>query len=347
LADTALNETAISNTASRGKKRSVAELADRQEKRAPAMAASVKTAAEPSPPSDTTDLAQEPLHHVASDNAIHAAKSETQNPSSTIETASDPLGFDANESAQNNLATPSSDQTLTTSTIADTLNGKADDKPHAEDLPPSVTIESVTLRSGGHEHDTDASAPSPSADQAVQESHIPIALSPSDAHPAYTSDSGYRSNASTSQLDYSPIATTPQASSTHVDNPAFVAQRQRAFEQQIMSALRNGGSEVRAMLYPPQLGQVTINLILDGNKVRLSAKTSSRDATNTLMSEKPSLASALDDEGFVLTGFDVRDDASNNSSSDDPSSSSPIETIHTPKPSASRADASFSLDITI
>lgn len=347
LADTALNETAISNTASRGKKRSVAELADRQEKRAPAMAASVKTAAEPSPPSDTEDFAQEPLHHVASDNAVHAAKSETQSPSATTATASDPLGFDANESAQNNLVTPSSDQTLTTSTIGDTLNGKADDKPHAEDLPPSVTIESVTLRSGGHEHDTDASAPSPSADQTVQESHIPITLSQSDTHPSYASDSGYRSNASTSQLDYSPIATTPQTSSTHVDNPAFVAQRQRAFEQQIMSALRNGGSEVRAMLYPPQLGQVTINLILDGNKVRLSAKTSSRDATNTLMNEKPSLASALDDEGFVLTGFDVRDDASNNSSSDDPSSSSPIETIHTPKPSASRADASFSLDITI
>jgi flagellar hook-length control protein FliK len=311
------------------------------------MAASVKTAAEPSPPSDTEDFAQEPLHHVASDNAVHAAKSETQSPSATTETALDPLGFDASESAQNNLASPSSNQTLAASTIANPLNGQADDKPHAEDLPPSVTIESVTLRSGGREHDTDASAPLPRVDQSGQDARIPAAVGQADAHPSYTLDSGYHSALSTSQLDYSQTPSVPQSTLTRVDNPAFVAQRQRAFEQQIMSALRNGGSEVRAMLYPPQLGQVTINLLLDGNKVRVSAKTSSRDATHVLLSEKPSLTSALDDEGFVLTGFDVHDDSSNNSSSHDQSSPSALEPVHTPKPSTSRTDASFSLDITI
>jgi Flagellar hook-length control protein FliK len=347
FADSASDQTTVSNSGARGKKRFAFDSVTPQEKRQLATSAPVKVTPQPASTPKAEESVEEATQHTSLNNAAPVAKPETQNNAADTAMTPDPIAADASESLQdNNVASPAN-QALAASTIANPLNGQADDKPHAEDLPPSVTIESVTLRSGGREHDTDASAPLPRVDQSGQDARIPAAVGQADAHPSYTLDSGYHSALSTSQLDYSQTPSVPQSTLTRVDNPAFVAQRQRAFEQQIMSALRNGGSEVRAMLYPPQLGQVTINLLLDGNKVRVSAKTSSRDATHVLLSEKPSLTSALDDEGFVLTGFDVHDDSSNNSSSHDQSSPSAFEPVHTLKPSTSRTDASFSLDITI
>ena len=125
------------------------------------------------------------------------------------------------------------------------------------------------------------------------------------------------------------------------DNPLFQIQRDRALQSQIIAALKSGRDEVRLSLYPPQLGQVTINLALDGHKVKVGLKTSSREASDLLTTEQPSLSHALQREGFTLEGFDVTEDDTHNhrKASKDQTKTSPI-----PESSGS---SEFSIDITI
>jgi len=135
--------------------------------------------------------------------------------------------------------------------------------------------------------------------------------------------------------------TTAAPTYASADNPLFQIQRDRAVEAQVIAALKAGSDEVRLSLYPPQLGQVTINLALDGQKVKVALKTSNREATDLLTAEQPSLSHALHLEGFTLEGFDVtEDDAQNNRKDErDPP-------IKTPIP-ASSGSSEFSIDITI
>ncbi len=125
------------------------------------------------------------------------------------------------------------------------------------------------------------------------------------------------------------------------DNPLFQIQRDRAVEAQVIAALKAGRNEVRVSLYPPQLGQVTINLALDGQKVKVALKTSNREATDLLTAEQPSLSHALQLEGFSLEGFDVTEDGPHDNRKEDGD-----QTIITPIP-ASSGSSEFSIDITI
>lgn len=125
------------------------------------------------------------------------------------------------------------------------------------------------------------------------------------------------------------------------DNPLFQIQRDRAVEAQVIAALKAGRNEVRVSLYPPQLGQVTINLALDGQKVKVALKTSNREATDLLTAEQPSLSHALQLEGFSLEGFDVTEDGPHDNRKEDGD-----QTIITPIP-VSSGSSEFSIDITI
>jgi len=121
----------------------------------------------------------------------------------------------------------------------------------------------------------------------------------------------------------------------------FQIQRDRALQAQIIAALKSGQDEVRLSLYPPQLGQVTINLALDGQKVKVGLKTSSREASDLLTTEQPSLSHALQREGFTLEGFDVtEDDTEKHRANGD-------EQTNTPPIPAISGSSEFSIDITI
>ena len=132
-----------------------------------------------------------------------------------------------------------------------------------------------------------------------------------------------------------------QPSYTRLDNPVFEMQRDRALETQVIAALKAGSNDVRVSLYPPQLGQVTINLALDGQKVKVSLKTSNREATSVLSDERTNLAFALHSEGFTLEDFDVADESSGrdkNKNHQEPDARVAPQ---------STASSEFSIDITI
>ena len=135
--------------------------------------------------------------------------------------------------------------------------------------------------------------------------------------------------------------TTAAPTYASTENPLFQIQRDRAVEAQVIAALKAGSDEVRLSLYPPQLGQVTINLALDGQKVKVALKTSNREATDLLTAEQPSLSHALHLEGFTLEGFDVTEDDAQNNRKDE--RDAPIKT----QIPASSGSSEFSIDITI
>ncbi len=211
----------------------------------------------------------------------------------------------------------------------------------ATPLPDHVTVEAVTIRSQHSEHDDGPSNAVLNAKTADQSGPIsvftdvePAKLAATDLMPRPSTTSG---NGGTSTTSASPTAPSP----IRVDNPIFIAQRDKALQQQIISALRSGHDEIRLSLYPPQLGQVTINMALDGQKVKVGVKTANREATNLLVGERQTLASALGHEGFTLEGFDVADDAPKERTPND----HPIQDNFPTSPKA--AESSFSLDITI
>jgi len=208
-------------------------------------------------------------------------------------------------------------------------------------LPDHVTVESVSI---GSQHSTHEDAPSNATLNATTaDQTAPLSVF-TDAEPTKMSGSEFLSRPSTTSANggSSATSTAPAAASPiRVDNPIFIAQRDKALQQQIISALRSGHDEIRLSLYPPQLGQVTINMALDGQKVKVGVKTANREATNLLVGERQSLAQALGHEGFTLEGFDVTDDA--------PKERSPEHelTEHLIPNSQMAAESSFSLDITI
>ena len=84
--------------------------------------------------------------------------------------------------------------------------------------------------------------------------------------------------------------------------------RLRALERQVVTAAREGANQIRMQLYPPGIGQVLIKLALDGTKLRLQFKTSSSDATASLIDVEDALRQALNESGFTITSFDVSDE---------------------------------------
>jgi len=101
------------------------------------------------------------------------------------------------------------------------------------------------------------------------------------------------------------VASASMTQADKTSDAALADQRSRAFERQVLAALRQGRDEVRVALYPPQLGQVVIRLALDGQKVRVSMRAANGDAEDVLQAGEARLRDALGQEGFELSGFDV------------------------------------------
>ena len=209
-------------------------------------------------------------------------------------------------------------------------------------LPADVTIESISIQSQGKADEKTHSA----ADSALQTTLAAPTLSvfaETDHSSGIIVDtSTFRPNASASTTLLPPTnGSAATSTALRADNPGFIAQRDRAMEQQIIAALRGGHDEIRLALYPAQLGQVTINMALDGQKVRIGMNTTNREASTILLGERQSLATSLGHEGFTLDGFDVTDDQPREQSPKD-------QTIHhSPAAVQSASENSFSLDITI
>ena len=204
-----------------------------------------------------------------------------------------------------------------------------------------VSVDSLVLRS--HPSDVDTRATTDARDKDKDASAGSLAVFKETDASATARLDGMTSNP-TSAGQARPSASGSDAvrqTQFRADNPIFIAQRDKAMQQQIISALRAGKDEIRLSLYPPQLGQVTINMALDGQKVKLGLKTANREATTLLTGERQTLAAALGHEGFTLEGFDVTDEQPK----DHAPAEAPEYTGTVPPPNA--ADRSFSLDITI
>ena len=84
--------------------------------------------------------------------------------------------------------------------------------------------------------------------------------------------------------------------------------RMRAIERQVIAAAREGTDTIRMQLYPPGLGQVMIRLTMEGARLKLSSRTSTNEATESLRGLENDLREALATSGLELTGFDVSED---------------------------------------
>lgn len=208
-----------------------------------------------------------------------------------------------------------------------------------DDLPSHVTVEAISLHATSKSHDADI----PSAPAELSPPLIPPLVADEGDHTSGVIVDTTHFNASSSSAASSSTANGTSAASTalRTDSPSFIAQRDRAMEQQIIAAIRGGHDEIRLSLYPAQLGQVTINMALDGQKVRLGMKTSNREASTLLLGERQTLATSLGHEGFTLESFDVTDDQ--------PREQSPDRQKPAISPAAvdQTTDSGFSLDITI
>ena len=209
-----------------------------------------------------------------------------------------------------------------------------------DDLPSHVTVEAVSLHSLGKSHE--AESPSAPADVAPIIVSSPVADDMDHTSGVIVDTTRFHaSTSSQASLSTTTNGAPPASSAIRTDSPSFIAQRDRAMEQQIIAAIRGGHDEIRLSLYPAQLGQVTINMALDGQKVRVGMKTSNRDASTVLLGERQHLATSLGNEGFTLESFDVTDDRPREQTPDrQKPANSPAAIGHT-------TDNSFSLDITI
>ena len=211
-----------------------------------------------------------------------------------------------------------------------------------KELPAEITVESISINAA---ENTD-NRKDPSASTVTAPSTTPSTMAvfaeADHAGGVIIDTTNFRSS---EQNGSAPVIQSNSASAAstamRADNAGFIAQRDRAMEQQIISALRNGRDEIRFSLYPATLGQVTINLALDGQKVRIGMKTTNREASTVLLGERQSLVASLGQEGFTLDGFDVTDDATRDPTSKDQPQN------HPSKATLRASDDSFSLDITI
>ncbi|MEI6572455.1 MAG: flagellar hook-length control protein FliK [Alphaproteobacteria bacterium] len=218
--------------------------------------------------------------------------------------------------------------------ISPTQSEQADILPLATGNQINKAIEAVELNKSAVDSIRDVTVMASYSD--TVDHHVATSVGYTPSSPSYDYRSGYASSQGAAAPEN---AAAPAYAAS--DNPLFQIQRDRAVEAQVIAALKAGRNEVRLSLYPPQLGQVTINLSLDGQKVKVALKTSSREATDLLTSEQPSLTHALHREGFSLEGFDVTEDGPHDNRKDNSD-----QTIISPVP-ASSGSSEFSIDITI
>ena len=308
---------------------------------AAASPASISEEAEPPSPLHATilfeQIASEPAGTRAATPFIPEKPALDENRSAEPQQGPSSAPFEGQSDSASHFQNSSSNQ----QSFEQDFGKSAGSAPSLTPMPETVTIEAVTIRS---QHSSHEDGPS-NATQNAATVDQPVSLSVfTDAEPARRGamDMSPRILTPTANNGTSAASALPASGSPiRVDNPIFIAQRDKALQQQIISALRSGHDEIRLSLYPPQLGQVTINMALDGQKVKVGVKTSNREATNLLVGERQTLASALGHEGFTLEGFDVTDDA--------PKEQTPeYQPIETPIPTSKMAaESSFSLDITI
>lgn len=84
--------------------------------------------------------------------------------------------------------------------------------------------------------------------------------------------------------------------------------RMRTLERMVINAAREGSDTIKMQLYPPGLGQIVLRLSMEGNRLRLTGRTSSAEAVDALRDIENSLRDALATGGLQLTDFDVSDD---------------------------------------
>lgn len=212
----------------------------------------------------------------------------------------------------------------------------------ANGLPSDVTIETISIQSQGKADEKTHSIADSATPVAQAAPTLSVFAESDHSSEVIVDTSTFRSNSSISTTPPPPTnGTAATSTAMRADNPGLIAQRDHAMEQQIIAALRGGHDEIRLALYPAQLGQVTINMALDGQKVRIGMKTTNREASTVLLGERQSLVTSLGHEGFTLDGFDVTDDQPREQSPQD-------QTIHySPTAVQSAPENSFSLDITI
>jgi flagellar hook-length control protein FliK len=207
-------------------------------------------------------------------------------------------------------------------------------------LPANVTVEAISIHSDSKSQET--AHTSTQSEASLTPSPLPVLDNTDNSNGVIVDSSSFHSHASTSATGESPAnGAAAQANAVRTDNPNFIAQRDRAMEQQIIAAIRAGHNEIRLSLYPAQLGQVTINMALDGQQVRVGMKTTNREATNVLLGDRQSLVTSLGHEGFTLDSFDVSDDQPHQQAPNDQTAPQSQAAVH------QSTDDSFSLDITI
>src|SRR5690606_16324132 len=84
-------------------------------------------------------------------------------------------------------------------------------------------------------------------------------------------------------------------------------QLQRALVETARQLARQGGGShrVTVRLDPPDLGQLTIEVVARGSEVRITVRASEAGAAPVVLQQQTDVASALSAEGFQLDGFDV------------------------------------------
>jgi len=95
---------------------------------------------------------------------------------------------------------------------------------------------------------------------------------------------------------------TSSAFGSSVDPSAIVEQLVRSMAMRTQS---DGTSEVRMRLSPEHLGEVTLNLKVDGSNVSATAVAQNADVRNALVAHQQQLARSLADSGLKLTSFSV------------------------------------------
>lgn len=95
---------------------------------------------------------------------------------------------------------------------------------------------------------------------------------------------------------------TSSAFGSSVDPSAIVEQVVRSMAMRTQS---DGTSEVRMRLSPEHLGEVTLNLKVDGSNVSATAVAQNADVRNALVAHQQQLARSLADSGLKLTSFSV------------------------------------------
>jgi flagellar hook-length control protein FliK len=85
--------------------------------------------------------------------------------------------------------------------------------------------------------------------------------------------------------------------------------------QGMTTLLARRGGHIRVLLEPAQLGPVTIEIDVQGDRVRARIETSTRSASKVLDAASSRLKAALESQGFTLERFEVRQEGASESTS--------------------------------